>query len=323
MKKIVVILLSVLSLTAFAQNTKKVAILETVDREGNVLYGGLLQLRSNLTYAIASTPGYDDYSRADTKLFGCSGGSYTPSNPITGGGSTQQGDDKITLKVGNVSFNMIKVEAGSFIMGCTNEGNGECKNKETPCHNVTITRDYYIGEYEVTQKLYKAVMGDNPSHFKADDNPVEMVSWNDAQKFCTELSRITGRNFTLPTEAEWEYAARGGKKSTGTIYSGGSNLVIVSWSGYNSDDQTHPVGRLRPNELGIYDMSGNVNEWCLDWYAVYSSDNQTDPVGPDTGLYRVLRGGGSGDYLGHSVMSRGNDGPQYRSYFRGFRIVMH
>lgn len=204
--------------------------------------------------------------------------------------TTQQGEDKITINVKNVSFNMIKVEAGSFVMGCSGENDKDCFKYEKPSHNVTITRDYYIGEFEVTQELYEAVMGVNPSKWKGSNHPVEKVSWNDAQEFCAELSHITGRNFTLPTEAEWEYAARGGKKSTNTKYSGSSSVDNVAWYFGNSSGQTHPVGRLRPNELGLYDMNGNVYEWCLDWYGSYSSESQTDPTGPASGVARVMRG---------------------------------
>ena len=259
-------------------------------------------------------------------LGGASSGSGVASRPNTPtGGAAQQGTDKITIKVGNVSFNMIKVEAGSFIMGCTSEQSDDCYNKEMPSHRVTITKDYYIGEYEVTQELYEAVMGVNPSQRKAFDRPVEMVSWNDAQEFCAELSRITGRRFTLPTEAEWEYAARGGKKSTGAKYSGSSSVANVAWYGDNSGNQTHPVGRLRPNELGIYDMSGNVDEWCLDWSGDYSSASQTDPMGPETGISRVRRGGswGNSSRSCRVAFRSFTSSPDHRSVLLGFRVVMH
>ena len=160
----------------------------------------------------------------------------------------------ITIKVENFSFDMVKVEAGDFYFGLGST-------------HVTLTRDYYIGKYEVTQELYDIVMGTNPSHFKGYDRPVEEVSWNEATEFCAKLSRMTGKHFSLPTEAEWEWAARGGKKSNGYKFSGSSNVDEVSWYYENSGGQSHPVGRLKPNELGIYDMSGNVDEWCQDWYS--------------------------------------------------------
>lgn len=229
----------------------------------------------------------------------------------------------ITIKVGNVSFDMVKVEAGSFIMGCTDEQVGECDSDERPYHRVTITQDYYIGKFEVTQELYEAVMGVNPSNWKAFDRPVENVSWNDAQEFCNELRRMTGRRFRLPTEAEWEYAARGGKKSTNAKYSGSSSVANVAWYDGNSGSQTHPVGRLRANELGIYDMSGNVWEWCYDWYGNYSSGSQTDPMGPGSGSDRVNRGGGWLIYAGHCrVSDRGSRTPSFRDDYLGFRVVL-
>lgn len=156
-----------------------------------------------------------------------SGGSFT--TMTSGNRSVAQNADVITITVGGVSFDMIKVEAGSFIMGCTSEQGNDCWEYEVPFHRVTITQDYYIGKYEVTQELWQAVMGTNPSYFKAYGLPVENVSWNDVQEFCSELSRMTGRRFRLPTEAEWEYAARGGKKSTNAKYSGSSSVADVAW----------------------------------------------------------------------------------------------
>ena len=258
------------------------------------------------------------------KLFGDVGPSNVPSTP---GGRVQRGQsggDVITITVGNVSFDMVKVEAGSFVMGCTSEQGEDCFSSESPCHRVTITQDYYIGKFEVTQELYEAVMGTNPSKWKSFDRPVEMVSWNDAQEFCAELSRMTGRRFSLPTEAEWEYAARGGKKNTSAKYSGSSSVANVAWYGDNSGGQTHPVGRLRPNELGIYDMSGNVWEWCYDWYGNYSSASQTDPMGPGSGSFRVLRGGSWINIArGCRVAYRHNISPDYRNFNSGFRVVLH
>lgn len=237
---------------------------------------------------------------------------------------SSQNDSILTLTVEGVSFDMVKVEAGSFIMGCTDEQGGDCDDDERPYHRVTITRDYYIGKFEVTQELYEAVMGENPSNWKSFDRPVENVSWQRAQVFCAELSRITGRQFSLPTEAEWEYAARGGQKSTGAKYSGGYAINKVAWYGGNSGSQTHPVGQLRPNELGIYDMSGNVCEFCQDRYGSYNSASQTDPTGPDSGARRVYRGG----CWRHSawscrVANRNDTGPGNYCSDYGFRVVLH
>lgn len=228
----------------------------------------------------------------------------------------------LTITVGNIKYEMAKVVSGSFVMGCSDEHSNNCYSSEKPYHLVTISKDYYIGKCEVTQELYEAVMGTNPSKWKAYDRPVENVSWEDAQKFCTELSRITGRTFSLPTEAEWEFAARGGKKGSNAKYSGSSNVAEVAWFLGNSDNRTHPVGRLRPNELGIFDMSGNVWEWCSDWYGDYSSANPTDPTGPNTGTCRVLRGGGWSSNAGNfSVSSRSANAPDARNFNNGFRIV--
>ena len=151
--------------------------------------------------------------------------------------------------------------------------------------------DYYIGETEVTQELWTAVMGNNPSNFKGNKKPVEKVSWDDCQEFVKKLNQLTGKNFRLPTEAEWEYAARGGNKSKGYKYSGSNTIDDVAWYTSNSGSKTHDVKTKQANELGIYDMSGNVWEWCQDWYGSYNSGSQTNPTGPSSGSSRVCRGG--------------------------------
>lgn len=196
-----------------------------------------------------------------------------------------------TFTVNGVSFTMVAVKGGTFTMGATSEQTGAASD-ESPTHLVTLS-DYYIGETEVTQELWQAVMGSNPSNFTGNlQRPVEMVSWNDCQTFITKLNALTGETFSLPTEAEWEYAARGGNKAQGYLYSGSNTIGDVAWYTSNSSSTTHPVKTKQSNELGIYDMSGNVWEWCADWYGSYSSSAQTDPVGPSSGSYRVLRGGG-------------------------------
>ena len=158
-------------------------------------------------------------------------------------------------------------------------------------HQVTLS-DFLIGKYPVTQRLWKEIMGNNPSQFKGDDLPVETVSWGDVQEFLKKLNaRYPGHRYRLPTEAEWEYAARGGNLSKGFIYAGSNNIDEVAWYTGNSGSKTHPVGQKKANELELYDMSGNVWEWCADWYGDYPSQPQTDPAGPDSGARRVRRGG--------------------------------
>ena len=199
--------------------------------------------------------------------------------------------DHISIPVKDgISIDMVRVEAGTFTMGATSEMK-DSYDSEKPAHQVTLTNDYYIGKYEVTQALWQAVMGNNPSEFKGDNLPVENVNWNDCQKFISKLNLITGKTFRLPTEAEWEYAARGGKKSRGYQYSGSNNLSDVAWYYKNSGIKTHAVGTKQANELGIYDMSGNVSEWYQDRYGDYSKSSQTNPKGSTSGALRVLRGG--------------------------------
>ena len=199
-----------------------------------------------------------------------------------------------TFTVNGVSFTMVRVEGGTFRMGATSEQMNP-DSDEKPVHSVTLS-NYSIGQTEVTQALWKAVMGSNPSRFKGDNLPVERVSWNDCQTFIRKLNALTGRTFRLPTEAEWEFAARGGNQSQGYQYSGSNKLGSVAWYGDNSGSKTHPVATKSANELGLYDMSGNVWEWCQDWYGSYSSSSQTNPTGPSSGSDRVIRGGSWSNY---------------------------
>jgi sulfatase modifying factor 1 len=202
------------------------------------------------------------------------------------------------------------VEAGSFWMG-SNDGEAD----EKPVHTVTISRSFYMSQYEVTQKQWREMMGTSPSCFKGDDLPVENVRWYDAVEYCNRLSRKEGltpcysgsgdkircdfyaKGYRLPTETEWEYAARGGNMSRSHTFSGSNSAGEVGWYGDNSGGNSEPVGQKRPNELGLYDMSGNVWEWCWDWYGGYSSSFQTDPRGPSSGSFRVYRGGSWGSYV--------------------------
>ena len=230
---------------------------------------------------------------------------------------------KQTFNVNGVEFKMIKVEGGTFSMGATSEQEYDALSCEKPVHSVTLS-DYYIGETEVTQELWEAVMGSNPSYFEGDNQrPVENVSWNDCQKFIKKLNRLTGKEFRLPTEAEWEYAARGGKYSRGYKYSGSNNADEVAWYDSNSGSKTHPVKTKKDNELGLYDMSGNVWEWCNDWWGCYQSNSQTNPTGPSEGESRVLRGGGWCYFdMGVRVSRRDYLTPGYRHIIIGLRLAL-
>ena len=229
-----------------------------------------------------------------------------------------------TFTVNGVSFEMIAVEGGTFTMGATSEQGSDAYDYEKPAHQVTLS-SYYIGKTEVTQELWKAVMGSNPSNFSGTNLPVETVSWNDCQTFITKLNNLTGKNFRLPTEAEWEYAARGGNKSQGYKYSGSNTIDDVAWYDSNSSSKTHPVATKAPNELGIYDMSGNVYEWCSDWYSssYYSSSSQTNPTGPTSGSYRVERGGSwRGNARRCRVSYRGSNSPGNTYFSIGLRLCL-
>ena len=239
-----------------------------------------------------------------------------------------------TFTVNGVTFEMVAVKGGTFTMGCTSEQGGDCESDESPAHSVTLS-DYYIGKFEVTQKLWEAVMGTTvrqqrdkadpswPMRGEGDNYPMYYVSWNDCKEFIGRLNQLTGANFRLPTEAEWEYAARGGNKNRGYKYSGSNSIADVSWYNDNSGSKTHAVGAKSPNELGIYDMSGNVYEWCEDWYGDYSGGSQTDPKGPSSGSSRVSRGG-SWYYIARScrVSYRDSFSPVNRYIDLGFRVVL-
>ena len=238
--------------------------------------------------------------------------------------SVTSGASEISIPVSNgITIDMVKVEAGTFKMGATSEMKKPFK-WEKPVRQVTLTNDYYMGKYEVTQALWQTVMGSNPSRFKGSNNlPVECVSWDDCQEFIRKLNIMTGRSFRLPTEAEWEYAARGGKKSCGYQYSGSSNILDVAWYWDNSLDGTHVVGMKQANELGLYDMTGNVFEWCKDWYGAYRSSSLINPAGTASGADRVCRGGGWGSSMRCCRSSyRDYYPPNYRYGNLGFRLVL-
>ena len=219
---------------------------------------------------------------------------------------------------------MVYVSGGTFTMGATSEQGSDAWDDEEPAHSVTLS-GYYIGKYEVTQKLWKAVMGSNPSNFKGDNLPVENVSWDDVQEFLRKLNAMTGKRYRLPTEAEWEFAARGGNSSRGYKYSGSNSFGSVAWYRDNSGSRTHAVGTKSPNELGIYDMSGNVYEWCQDWYgsSYYDNSPRTNPQGPNSGSLRVGRGGSWSTDAGNCRVSDrdyGTPGGRYDGL--GFRLAL-
>ena len=421
MKKLLIILLSALSLTAFAQmEVKKVAILETVDKMGNVPYGVLLQVRSSLTYAISSNAGYEGYDRVDMaaitgeqnfqrtgmvsdeqikRLGEMTGAAYVliaeaalyddqniiiaakildvetggvmsstppvvaPKDPmkmaeacikcsqtLVGGkmptrttttttyfqtGYASQpapaANQDFTETAWGVSMKMIWVEGGNFLMGCTSE-QSDCHEDERNVRRVTID-GFYIGMLEVTQSQWEKVVGTSiyQQKFKAGgdstpgagpDYPMYYVSWDEAMEFCRLLSNKTGRTYTLPTEAQWEYAARGGNKNEGAKYAGSNMLDAVAWYTDNSGSSTHIVGSKRANALGIYDMTGNVWEWCKDWYASPYVSDTNNPVGPSSGDRRVFRGGSWGNNASNCrVAYRGVITPGSRGTGVGFRVV--
>ena len=249
---------------------------------------------------------------------------------------SQSGGGNQTFTVNGVSFTMVAVQGGTFTMGATSEQGSDAKDNEKPAHKVTVS-SFLIGQTEVTQELWQAVMSSNPSHFNGKSKeydlnldveyevdyginlkrPVESVSWDDCQAFLRKLNQLTGKNFRLPTEAEWEYAARGGCKSRGYKYSGSSTIGDVAWYSGNSEAQTHSVSTKQANELGIYDMSGNVWEWCKDnWY-------NYDGSATDYGSFRVYRGGSwSSDARRCRVSLRYYYSAGYRDRYLGLRLAL-
>ena len=225
------------------------------------------------------------------------------------------------LRVKGIEYPMVYISGGSFLMG-SEEPTTDAED-ERPIHHVTLS-GYFIGKYEVTQDLWEAVMKSNPSRFKGSRKPVENVIWDDCQEFIRKLNSLTGQNFRLPTEAQWEFAARGGISSKGYKYSGSNYIDSVGWYSGNGGRKTHEVGMKSPNELGIYDMSGNVEEWCGDWYSSYESFAQTNPIGSFSGKYRVYRGGSWESYFERDccVTSRGANNPNNRLNRIGLRLCL-
>jgi formylglycine-generating enzyme required for sulfatase activity len=253
-----------------------------------------------------------------------------------------QSEKEITNSIG---MKLVLIPKGTFQMGSPPRENGSDHNERQ--HEVTLTRDYYLGAFEVTQSQYEKVLGKNPSYFQGDqvaerhpqtgrvikevdssNHPVEQVSWEDAVEFCKKLSdlpqeKATGRVYRLPTEAEWEYACRAGSKSAYSFGNEQDSLAAYAWFSENGDRKTHPVGQKKPNAWGLYDMHGNVWEWCSDWYGEYPKGAVSDPVGPREGSYRVFRGG-SWLYVAAFCRSayRYRFDPSYRSLGYGFRVAL-
>lgn len=227
-----------------------------------------------------------------------------------------------TLTINGVNYCMVYVPGGTFIMGATNEHSSDVYDEECAPHLVTLS-SYSIGETEVTQELWQVVMGSNPACRKGKGKPVECVSWNDCQTFISKLNSLTSKNFRLPTEAEWEFACRGGVNSQGYKYGGSNILDNVAWYKDNSVSDTHEVARKSPNELGIYDMSGNVYEWCSDWYGPYSNTHQANPKGINSGSKRVIRGGSwFGGERQCSSLVRDDYTPDRSDYYIGLRLAI-
>ncbi len=249
----------------------------------------------------------------------------------------EQPKAKLQMNVNGVKFNMIYVEPGTFTMGATTDDDYD--ERQHPSHKVTLTKGYYIAETEVTQDLWEEVMGNNPSENIGKNLPIDNVNWNDCQAFIAILNSLTGNNFRLPTEAEWEYAAKGGNKTKGFLYSGSNNPDEVAWFVVNSGDEvlkdkvfllgdtnncrTHEVKKKNPNELGLYDMSGNVHEWCEDGYADFTPGHQYDPKGISSSKTKVIKGGYFRSPSKHCKATfRVGFEPSFSIYSYGFRLVL-
>ena len=244
--------------------------------------------------------------------YGLASGNKAPEEPTS----------NLPVPIMELIDNMVEVKGGTYVMGGTPEQGEEAFNDEKPPHKVSVST-FYIGRYPITQEQWKAVMGNNPSYFQGERHPVEQVNWMDCQDFVVKLSKMTGIKFRLPTEAEWEYAARGGNKSKGYKYSGGYLLTQIAWYNENSGGTSHEVGEKVPNELGIYDMSGNIWEWVQDWKGDFTEDEQTNPIGPKEGDEKVCRGGGwNREHDRCRVSYRGDDLPDLRYRSLGLRVVM-
>ena len=301
--------------------------LSTSQRAGdaeNTNYTSPVDLRKTVTAAVKKMEGIN------------TGNSYQSSYNNNGNGNSYYGNaasgQNYTENAFGINMKMVYVQGGSYNMGCTGEQGGDCDADEKTVRYVTVS-DFYIGQFEITQAQWQAVMGTSvyqqqskaggsSTYGTGNDYPMYYVSWEEAKEFCRRLSQQTGKTYRLPTEAEWEYAARGGKKTQNTKYAGGYSLDYVGWYTSNSGGKTHAVGTKNANELGIYDMSGNVWEWCEDWYGDYRSYDTDNPTGASSGSYRVLRGGSWRSNAGNCrVSNRNGSSPGSRDDSDGYRVV--
>jgi formylglycine-generating enzyme required for sulfatase activity len=293
----------------FFSNVQSAAM--SIDGVPNGTASGTRFLKAGSHTVRLTAKGYDDLSRTIT--VSSSSRSFT---------LNMKKENSLSPVLQNLVSNMVRVEGGIFTMGATSEQRSDAASDEKPAHQVTLS-PFCIGKYEVTQEEWETVMGSNPSNFKGAKRPVEFVSWDDCQEFIRKLNVLTGKRFRLPTEAEWEYAARGGNRSQGYKYAGGNNISSVAWYDGNAGRETHPVGQKQSNEMGLYDMAGNVWEWCQDWKGVYSSSPQTNPTGPSSASLRVYRGGSWGNYARYCRVSiRYYFKPDYRSSYLGLRLAL-
>ena len=260
---------------------------------------------------------------------------YTPPENIAGIMDDDEAPGKKIIALEGMTFNMIYVPGGTFRMGGTSEQGSDADTEEKPVHEVALP-GYYIGETEVTQALWQKVMGTDiyqqqdvagtsrPLRGEGENIPMYYVSWEDCQAFLRKLNGMTNQTFSLPTEAQWEFAARGGKQAGGHKYSGSGKIGEVAWCYGNSQGQVRPVATKAANELGIYDMAGNVAEWCNDWQGNYTAEAQTAPMGPENGNYRVLRGGSWNSRTWRCrTTARSGESPSYRNDEVGFRLVLN
>ncbi len=286
-------------------------------------YSSPVDLRKTVTAAVKKMEGMNAGDSYQSLYNGGNGG---------GNYGNRTSGQNYTENAFGINMKMVYVQGGSYNMGCTGEQGSDCGSDEKTVRYVTVS-DFYIGQFEITQAQWQAVMGTSvyqqqskaggsSTYGTGNDYPMYYVSWEEAKEFCRRLSQQTGKTYRLPTEAEWEYAARGGKKTQNTKYAGGYSLDYVGWYTSNSGGKTHAVGTKNANELGIYDMSGNVWEWCEDWYGDYRSYDTDNPTGPSSGSYRVLRGGSwhfNATYCRVSYRNINSPGLRYSNY--GFRVV--